>query len=277
LAERLRPAMLVVCVAVWLGAPGIQARAQTVNLASDEGGPVEVFADEGIEWRQKDGVFIARGNAKAVRDGLTVFADELRAYYRKQKAGGTEIWRLDANGNVKVVSRGDTAYGDKGVYDLDNAVVVLTGKDLRLITPEERITASDSLEYWIGRDLAVARGDALVVHGERRLRADILTAEMEGRANAGSDVRRVNGFGNVTAVTDNEVIIADKGSYDVAADMVTLSGAVKITRDDNQLNGCGAEVNLKSGVSKLFSCAGNGAAGENGGQRIRGMFVPKNE
>ena len=43
----------------------------------------------------------------------------LRAYYRKNAEGGSDISRLDALGNVRIVSAGETAYGDSGVYDVD--------------------------------------------------------------------------------------------------------------------------------------------------------------
>ena len=38
----------------------------------------------------------------------------------------------------------------------------------------------------------------------------------------------------------------------------------KITQDGNQLEGCKAQINLNSGISKMFSCA-NGDGGQVGG------------
>ena len=51
-----------------LASPG--ARAQPVDMT--KGGPVEVTSTNGIEWRQAEQVVIATGNAKAVRDGVTL-------------------------------------------------------------------------------------------------------------------------------------------------------------------------------------------------------------
>ena len=71
----------------------------------------------------------------------------------------------------------DQAQGDHAVYDLDQAVMVMTGHDLRLTTPNDVITARDDLEYWAQKHMAVARGDAVVVTKDaRRIAADVLVA-----------------------------------------------------------------------------------------------------
>ncbi len=56
------------------------AMAQGLDLS--QGGPIEVTAVDGIEWRQQDQVVIARGEARATRGGVTVEADRLIARYR---------------------------------------------------------------------------------------------------------------------------------------------------------------------------------------------------
>jgi lipopolysaccharide export system protein LptA len=78
-------------------------------------------------------------------------------------AGNTEIWRVVANGHVHILSGERDAWGDHAEYDKDKAVFVVTGKALKATTLTEIITARDSLEYWQNQDLAVARGNALIV------------------------------------------------------------------------------------------------------------------
>ena len=59
------------------------AQAQGLNFGSgDSDSPIEVYADDGIEWQQDALTFLARGNARAVRGDVTVYADELHAFYR---------------------------------------------------------------------------------------------------------------------------------------------------------------------------------------------------
>ena len=86
-------------------------KAQGLNFGKgNSDAPIEVYADNGIEWQQETLTFLAKGNARAIRGEVTVYGDELRAFYRELSVGGTEIWRLDVSGNVKIVTPGETAY-----------------------------------------------------------------------------------------------------------------------------------------------------------------------
>ena len=90
---------------------------------------------------------------------------------------GSEIYRLQADGHVHIFTATDQAQGDKATYDLDQSVLVMTGRDLKLTTPNDVITAKDDLEYWPQKHMAVARGDAVVVTSDaKRIAADTLVA-----------------------------------------------------------------------------------------------------
>ena len=75
----------------------------------------------------------------------------------------------------RVVSANEQAYGEKGVYNVDQGIFVLTGK-VRLDTSQERVTATRSLEYWVNKNMAVARGNAIAIHEDRRLNGETLVA-----------------------------------------------------------------------------------------------------
>ncbi|HZF76870.1 MAG TPA: LptA/OstA family protein [Acetobacteraceae bacterium] len=275
------------------------AQAQTLDM--NQGGPVEITADDGIEWRQQEQVVVARGNARAVRDGVTVDADRLIARYRPrggaadqpQRAGenpasGSEIWRLEAEGNVRINSATEQARGTRAVYDMDQSVLVLSGAGLSLTTPEQRITARDSLEYWPARRMAVARGDAVVLSQDgRQVAADTLVgyfldaqdapaapaqprASIPGLPGGGGNSRidRVEAYGNVEIRTAEEVVRGERGVYSPQTGLARLLGQVRITRGENQLNGQEAIVNLRTGVSRLVSAPG---------QRVQGLVVPQQD
>jgi lipopolysaccharide export system protein LptA len=265
--RRLAPLAVALAVGLAAAAAPRDGQGQSIGLPSQKSGlPLEIRADQGIEWNRKSRVYIARGNARARQGRVELRADELSAYYRDGANGGTEIWRIDGDGNVRIDSNGQTAYGDKLVYDVDKAVLVLTGRNLRLVTPSERITARDSLEYWDARALVVARGAATVARGDRRLRADVLTAHFETGADGRNVLRRIDAFDNVHVSTPGEVVRASQGVYDIESGIATLTGSVKITRGKNQLNGEYAEVNLNTGVTRLFGGAKGGT---------RGYFSPR--
>jgi lipopolysaccharide export system protein LptA len=276
--------------ALLLAAP---AAAQTLDMT--QGGPVEITSNDGIEWRQQEQVVIASGAARAIRDGVTIEADRLIARYRPRAgaaatpqpgatpASGSEIWRLEAEGRVRITSASETATGTRAVYDMDQAVMVLSGQGLALETPDQRITARDSLEYWPQRRMAVARGAALVTTtDDRRVAAETLVAyfleaEPGGQApraprpaNAppgeGSRIERVEAFGNVEIRTPEEVVRGARGTYAPQTGLARLVGGVRITRGDNQLNGAEAIVNLQTGISRLVSAPG---------ERVQGLVVPQ--
>ena len=111
---------------------GNRAMAQAGLNFGSSNQPVEIFADQGIEWHQDSSAYVARGNARAVRGDTTVYAQTLTAYYRKSSGnpsasgtvGDSQIYRVDADGAVRIVSPSGTAYGDHAVYDVDKGILV---------------------------------------------------------------------------------------------------------------------------------------------------------
>jgi lipopolysaccharide export system protein LptA len=231
------------------------------------GGPVSVEADQGIEWQQQRQVYIARGNAKAVRGDVTVYGQTLTAFYRKTPSGGSDIWRLDADDAVKIATPTDTALGDKGVYDVDNGVFVLTGKRPELDTPKGNVTARDSLEFWRQRNYAVARGDAKAVREDKTVTSDVLTAYFKPDQKGELTMSSIEAFNNVQIATPSAVARAIYADYNLDSGIADLKGSVKITRGEDQLNGECATVNFNTGISRLYACTKE--------DRVRGLLIPK--
>jgi lipopolysaccharide export system protein LptA len=227
--------------------------------------PIEIFADEGIEWQQKSQAYIARVNARAVQGDVTIFGDVLIAYYSKGPEGGTEIWRIDAIGNVRIVSPEQTAYGAKAVYGVESGVLVLTGKPL-LVTKTDKITARDSLEFWEKQSMAIARGNAIAIREDKRIRADVLTAYFAKGKSGKSEIQRIHAYNNVLVSSPTEIVRANKGVYNVKTGIVVATGSVRITRGQDQLNGQAAEINMNTGVTRMLS---------SGAGRVHGIFQPK--
>jgi lipopolysaccharide export system protein LptA len=245
--------------------PSGAARAQSLNLGAGDQTPIEIFADNGIEWQQDNLVFLAKGNAKAVRGDITVLADQLTAFYTERPGGNTEIYRLDADGAVRIKSPSQTASGEKAVYDVGREILVLSGGTPKMVTSDAVITASQQLEYWEQRQMAVARGKAEAVKDKRRVRADVLAAFFRKTKGGESKVYRVDAYDNVSVLTDRDRAYGDRGVYNVETGIVTLTGSVRIERGKSELEGCKAEVNLNTGISRLFSCPGG---------RTKGTLLP---
>lgn len=237
------------------------------TTAQENGVPVAVEADQGIEWLQERQVYIAHGNAKAVRGEVTVYGQTLTAYYRKTPSGGSDIWRLEAEDNVKITTPTDTAVGDRAVYDVDNGIFVLTGKKLQLDTPKAVITARDSLEYWQQKEYAVARGNAKAVREDKTVSSNVMTAHFKRDQKGELQMSNIEAFENVLITTPSAVARAMYSDYNLDTSLATLKGSVKITRGQDQLDGECADVNINTGISRLFSCAKQ--------DRVRGLLVPK--
>lgn len=224
--------------------------AQTLGGGS---GPIEIEAEDGIEWLRDEQLYHARGNAVATQGDLTVRADLLTAHYKDAEGGGDQvIYRLDAIQNVIITSGETEASGDKAVYHIERRVAVLVGEDLQMITDRGTITAEESLEYWQDKSIAVARGDATIIQQDRRLRAGVLTAFVNRNAASGkSEVTRIDATGGVHISTPSDIVRGREGVYDVAKEQITLCGNVKITRGGNQLNGECATVDMRTGRSRM--------------------------
>jgi len=270
-----------------LGAPGL-AQAQGLGLnAQNNGKPMSIEADDGIEWQQDSHLYVARGKVKATRGDVTIYADTLTAYYRptsssapKPAAGGvagfgggnTEIYRVDADGHVRITTPTQTAVGDHAVYDSDQQLVMLTGKDLRLVTPRDTITAHDSIEWYEVKQLAVARGNAIAIRDDKRLRGDVLTAQVaKGANNQASRISRVDAHGNVLASSKDQIARGDKGVYNVDTGIATLSGRVTLTKQENELRGQYAVVDMNNNTSRLLSAPPGGAPSG----RVEGLIMPR--
>jgi lipopolysaccharide export system protein LptA len=271
-----RTALALLAGAVAVTASG--ARCKVSAAQGETGGlrggqskaPIEIEAESGIEWRRNEKLYIARGNATAKRGDLTVRADTLTARYRDKSGGGSEIWQIEADGHVRLQSPGRTITGDHGVYNLDTRILKVTGGDLGVETGKEKLTAADSLEYQDGPQIAFARGNATVVQTGRRVRADTMIWHFQRQADGKLDLVRLEADGNVEVKTPDTYATSNKGDYDLKADIMTLSGNVKVTNAGNQFNGEYAEVNVKTGISRLLgSPSGSGT--------VKSLIMPSSQ
>ncbi len=286
---------------------------QAIDLS--HGGPVNVTAVGGIDWDQAAQTVTAHEDARATRGTATVTADRLIAHYRKKAGapaaahvappplpappaqpggpaapgdtGNNEIYRLNAEGHVHIFTQTDQAWGDHAVYDIDQAVLVLTGHGLRLTTPNDLLTARDAMEYWSAKHMAVARGDATATSNDgRRIVADTLVgyttdpnapprpgappikkvaAAPGADPLAGGKLQRVEAYGHVQVRTATEIVTGDRGVYLPDTGLAHILGNVHITKGENQLNGAAAVVNMKTGLATLTQAPGG---------RVQGLVVP---
>ena len=234
--------------------------------------PIEITADNGIEWGKNKGILIASGNAKASRGGITVLAEVLRAYYRKKTTGGTDLYRLDAAGGVKIFTDTESMEGQTAVLDFEQAILKVDGKKVIYKAGPDTITANQQMEYWERQKMAVARGNAVAVHKGKTLRADVLKALLRKNKTGRSEVYIIEAFNNVLIVSGKDKLRSDSAIYKLDSGIATLKGNVSIIRGDTILKGDLAEINLKTGISKLLTVDSVGSRKER--KRVRGLIYP---
>jgi lipopolysaccharide export system protein LptA len=294
--------------------PAGLARAQLG--ATDNGTPINIQADNGIEWQQNQQLYIARGNAVATRGPATIKADTLIAHYRKTSGptaanteNNSEIYRMEADGNVVVTRDSRTVVGDHADYDMDQGIGIVTGKALKMTTATDVITAKDALEWYDQKQIAIARGDAVAVRqGGRTIKADVLTAYMvkvppqqqaaapgqpakpapppaktaaatpgaaPGAPSAPSDsdeskINRIDAQGHVVVVNGPDIGRGDYGVYNAVTDICTLLGNVTVTRGTDVVTGQYAVMDMKTNISRIMPASTLPGSTR---QRVQGLFV----
>lgn len=257
-------------------APAAKGGGGSSLLGSNKGqGPLEVTSENGIEWQQDVKAYIARGNAVAKRGQTTLYADVITAYYRDiPNTSQTEIWRVVADGHVRITTPTQQVVGDHGIYDIDQAVVIMTGQALKLTTPQDVVTARDSLEWYDAKQLAVARGDGVAVRGERRLRGDTLVAQVVQAPGEDSRISRVDAKGHVIVSGPNgQVGTGDRGVYNADTGIATLVDHVTVARGDDTVVGQYGVVDLQTGVSRILPRPPSAEDATRG--RVQGMIMPR--
>src|SRR5215472_11550374 len=290
---------------------------------SDPGAPISIQADNGLEWQQNQQLYIARGNAFASRGQATIKANTLIAHYREAKGGtpapassvasaggNSEIYRVEADGNVVITRDTRTIVGDHADYDMDQGIGIVRGKNLKMTTATDVITAKDAFEWYDQKQVAIARGDAVATRqNNRTIKADTLTAYMVkvqqgsapglpakagaapakpvaqpvkgapangppgGAAPAGGDeskIYRIDAQGLVVVVNGPDIGRGDYGVYNAVSNICTLLGNVTITRGADVITGQYAVMDMNNNVSRIMPASSLPGSTR---QRVHGLFV----
>ena len=280
------PAMAAVAAlcAVLLGfstVPAALAQDTTTDAAPAAGGgfgldensddePIEISAENGIEWKRDARTYTARGNALAQQGDTSIAADTLIAYLDAQD----ELSHWEAFGNVKIRTARSTSYGDYAKYEESTRVLVLTGKNLKVETEKQTVTARDQLEYWRDRDIVVAKGAVVIVREDTTIHSDKAIGYFRDNTSTtddgdgGSDLSQLDAEGHVRVDRKDQTSFSDKLAYNPDTEIAVLTGNVIIHSKENTYTGGRAELDLKNDISRLLPA---------NGQRVRTLIKKKND
>jgi lipopolysaccharide export system protein LptA len=103
------------------------ATAQTSALKNhDTDAPIDFDAAR-IEVRDKENQALLTGDVKIRQGRMTLDADSVKIFYSRPARGDPSVRRLDAQGNVRLVSPSERASGRYGIYDVTEKQITLIG------------------------------------------------------------------------------------------------------------------------------------------------------
>ncbi len=238
--------------------------------------PIEISAENGIEWKRDTRTYTARGNALAQQGDTSIAADTLIAYLDDQD----ELSHWEALGNVRIQTDQSTSYGDHATYQESTRLLVLTGKNLKIVTERQTVTARDQIEYWRDKDVVVAKGAVVVVRPEKNttIHSDEATAYFrdklddpatpEDETGDGSEIYQIEAEGHVRVDRDERTGTSDHLAYNPETEIAVLTGNVVIHSKDNTYRGGRAELDMKNDISRLLPAQG---------QRVFTTIKPKDK
>lgn len=251
----------------------------TQNTYAQSNDPLEITTDGYLEWQRANKKFIAKRNAKAIQGATSIQAETLEAKYTEGKDGkGMEIQTLNASGAVIITSKSNSAFGDKATYDVSKDYAEMTGNALKMVAPDQTLTARDRFEYWITQGRLIATGNAKLVRpkpngtGSDTLEANELIATLQENVNGKRRLKTLEAKQNVIITTPTEKITGTYGKYTAQTNTAEITGTVKITRGPNILEGTRATVDLNTNISRMYGSQTNTNNG-----RVRGVFYPNSE
>ncbi len=105
-----------------------QSLASGKSFGTDQ--PLEITADA-LEVQQATQLAIFQGRVLVVQGEMRLKSDKLVVYYsnseNKTSDDTPSIRKIDATGNVFLSSPRETAKGQRGIYDIENKMITLTG------------------------------------------------------------------------------------------------------------------------------------------------------
>ena len=138
---------------------------QIINQKSN-GEPVEIYAEQGIEWHKNDNKYLAIGNAIAKSGSMSVNSDRIEAFYEEKDSSGMDIKLVKAHKNVVVTDENLKIIGGRlAEYNLKKDYFSIIGKNLTLTSEENKLESNKKMEYWRAKGVAIATGKARAKKG----------------------------------------------------------------------------------------------------------------
>lgn len=229
--------------------------------------PVEIEASKQLEWLRAENKYRATGDVTIKQGDTVIRGNYAEALYDPAK-GPSELTQMIVTGDVIITNGDRIIHAQKGVYTTKTETLVLDGGPVTLTSPGISVTAQQNMEYQALEHKAIARGNALIVQENKKLKADQVTAWFNAETNK---MERAQADGHVMVTTLNsketEIAQSQHATYNATKNVIELTGDVRLTRGQNHMQGDAATVDMATGHSTLKN-----TGAQNNGHRVRAIF-----
>ena len=219
--------------------------------------PIEIDSQQGIICKEKGRICTARGDVLVTHGQTKMHSDSLTAIFTLNNKGvPADLQRLEAQGNIRFATQDNTKKGTAGraVYEVTTGHALFTDGLLALDLDGLQITADRSLEYFEKDGRAVATGRARAQKGDKVISAEVLTGFFKKVGNGEKlALEKITAQGNVVITTPKNAAQSHSALYTIHDDTIRLKDQVRLIRQEGQVEGACAEINLKTDIAKVLS------------------------
>jgi lipopolysaccharide export system protein LptA len=120
------------------------SNSQQISNLKNEDNPIEIYADEGIEWHKNKNKYVAIGNAKAISGSLSLESDRIEAFYDEKEGSGMNIREVRAKKNVIVEDRKmRITGGNYAEYSTKKDFFKIIGKNIVLTSESNTLKSNE--------------------------------------------------------------------------------------------------------------------------------------
>jgi lipopolysaccharide export system protein LptA len=136
------------------------------------------------------------------------------------------------------------------------------------LDPSQPIAVNaDSFLADLNGETGTYTGNVIVTQGRVKMRADTVKVSAPG-----GRASRMEAQGHVVVDSPSGQAVGDSGIYEVAQQVLRLTGNVVLTKEANVMRGAALEVSMATGIARLTAAAQTQPGQPPG--RVQGLFVP---
>ncbi len=210
--------------------------------------PTSLEASNGVEIRQQEKIYIARGDVLLKKGTTQIRSAQLIAHYREKEQGGVDIWKIEADGQVVIMGTDYQINSAQAVFDLDQGIFTLEGSLLTIELNKKILTAKEKIVYNRHNQQLIATGAAKINDPASQLlvTADQLILNLINSNNGKTSLEQIQAEGNVHIQQRKLRGFSDRMTYHDSSNIASLQGNVRLSDGSNQILGETAKINTKT-------------------------------